>query len=289
MNTGVNNETFGIIGSNTFSLKLAMHLSMRGHEVRLVDDTIDAVQSGLQTIAGWAEKNRTAGLIGHEDEGALLQNIEIGCAIERLAGVTMVVFGTPVEAGSNTRQEEQFRLLEAVVPPETPILARLHNLGSTGKLLDWVPNRDRVVPFATLLDDFVPATWELWDEGGYRHDALNVSEQILHMAGFRSIRFQGGTTSHLRVLFLRTLSNCCELLIGSEDDVDVIDFAFPISVINQGPFITADLIGLERVLELNDEAGEVMTRRSLQFIASYLRTDRTGYRSGEGFYLYNSM
>lgn len=287
MGRGDQKAPFGIIGSNTFSLKLAMHLASKGHIVRIVDDTIETVQAGLQSIAGWAEANRNEGILDHNQEGQLLQNIEIGCAVERLAGVQMVFFGNPIHPGRNPRHEEQFRLLEAVVPPETPILARLADLRSTGRLLDWVPNRSRVVPFATILDDTLPATWELWDAGDGRNEALVTCEHILHLSGFRSIRFQGGKTSPLRILFLRTLSNCCDMLMRGEEDVDAIDFAFPVSIINQGPFLTADLIGLERVLELNDDAGEVMTRGSLQLVASYLRTDRTGFSSGEGFYLYS--
>ena len=69
--------------------------------------------------------------------------------------------------------------------------------------------------------------------------------------------------------------------------MDELDYAFPIGALGGiGCFLAADLLGLEAVLAMNDDAGEILDAETMILLAKYLQTDRLGIRTGEGFYLH---
>jgi len=287
MNKTEQPKDVGIIGTSTFALKLAMHFAAQGYKVSLVDDSINELQEGLQRIAGWVEKNGKDGLFSGETRGDLLRRIEIGCAVERLSSSKMVIMGSPLSSSPDENTGELFRLLEAVIPPDRPIMTRLATPELGEKIRSIFPNPSRVVPFVSFFESYLPHTWELRRFNHTVPQVMSICEETLHEVGFQSIQYSGERTTPLRRLFLKTLSECCTILTQGNCEVDELDYAFPLGAMGGlGCCFVADLIGLETVLKLNDQADEILDKEALVLLAKYLKSDRLGVQSGEGFYLH---
>lgn len=279
----------GIIGTTPYCLKLAMRMASMGLRVHLVDETLHSVQSGLQEIAAWAETNVQDGLLAENDQGRILRNIEIGCAFERLNSADLVIVGEFLSDRPRHAQEDRFRLLEAITPTELPIMVRLETAREIESILRIAPSPKRIVPFLSIFSSYLPKTIELAKTYINDESILNVAEECLRSVGFLTLRFSSGDATPLQRLFLRSFGECCSILVEEEQEPHNLDNGLPIGALGGlGPFISADLIGLENILKMDAEAGNILSDDAMLLLAGYLRTDRTGVDSGEGFYLYKS-
>ena len=108
----------------------------------LVDESISRLQQGLQEIASWVEENGNDGLF-QRVRGDLLRRIGIVPSNNWL--LRNLVIGTPIAPRPDESTEEMFRLLEAVIPPDRPIMTRL-STPELGEGIGPFPESSRLYP-----------------------------------------------------------------------------------------------------------------------------------------------
>ena len=195
-----------------------------------MDESINNLQEGLQEIAGWVEENGKDGLFSAEVRETCYAVLKS----RRYRAIGIISFGhhgRPIEKDPTEVTEEMFRLLEAVIPPDRPIMTRLSSPELGEGIRSAFPNPSRIVPFVSFFDSYLPHTWEIRRLNHTSASIMAICEEILLHAGFRTIQYSGEGTTPLRRLFLKTLSECCKILIEEDYEVDELDYAFPLGAL----------------------------------------------------------
>ncbi len=282
---GESAKTIAILGASPLALRFAVNATLRGVQVKLLSDELDSVQQGLQTVASWLEQSVHDETLHSDTRGSVLQNIEIGCGLERLRNAEWTLM-TPSFLGDDMQKaEETLSVIEAMAPADTPVLIQITKADSCELLRDIAPNPARLVALYALLGDFLPSGLEVCAVEP-ESPILNRAVAGLEALGFTTLEFQADEPTPLQRLFSATLEQACGVLKDDPSDIAALDRFFTIAPLsNMGPFQAADLIGFHAVLEgLQTMQPNGQAQRVLE---QYIAAGWPGYAGGRGFYDYS--
>ena len=139
-----------------------------------------------------------------------------------------------------------------------------------------------------LSSRFIPTSWEFISTERNR-ETVDEARTLLESGGFRVVENRTQNASLTATGFLHTLSSASTVLLQSGGKVDEIDAAMPCAPMGLGPFLTADMLGIDRVMRLDGLSGSILNSDALKLITRLQLKERSGVTVRKGYYEYGEQ
>lgn len=284
----------GVVGCGKEGQSIARIAAWHGMEVVFVELSLDKIESALHGIGKELDYRIENWGLTTSEKKAILSRIKGTMDYKDLADCDFVIEAIRSDEKTGERsidvRKQVFRSIEAVVDRDTIIATNATTI-VISELASELVYRDRCVslhffvtsPEARIIE-VVKGLYT--SEGAYQRvctfvklinrDVIPVEES----AGLVSVR-----------LYVTLLNEACEALMEGIATMEDIDKTMKIGLgMRYGPFHTADIIGLNKVVKwmdnLFEEFGESKYKPS-PLIKRMVRAKRLGIPTGEGFYKYD--
>ena len=281
------NADFGVVGAGVMGIGITQCLARAGHAVLVVDPDPGALSTGPRRLRDGLRLDRLLGR-GYSDipVDAFLSRVRW---TDRLSDLSGAVFVIECVRERVPDKERVFHELDAICPPQA-VFASCTSAIPIGRLAGVTGRSDRVLGMHFMNPAPLKDTVEVIK-------ALTTSEETLH----RAMNLLGtldkkaivvsdapGFVSN-RVLMI-TINEAATVVQQGTADVEQVDeifqncFGHPM-----GPLRTADLIGLDTILDTLDVLREHTGNPLFEpcpLLTDLVHTGCTGRKSGSGFYDY---
>ena len=272
----------GVIGSSVAHL-----FAITGHEVVLIDTDGEQLKTARRSIG---TNVRMYGLLqkGARLPGAVLDRLEFSGDVRRLAGASFVVENITENWELKRRVHQE---IDEAVAPEIPLAANTSAIPIT-RIASANHRPERVLGMHFMNPVPLMPVVELIRGERTSEETIVAARSLLAQAGRHSILVNdspGFVTNRVMMLMVNEAMFLVHEGVSNAQDVDrLFKTCFGHKM---GPLETADLIGLDTVLksleviyeELNDSK-----YRPCPLLKKMVYAGRTGTKSGQGFYRYQS-
>ncbi|MGX8909134.1 3-hydroxyacyl-CoA dehydrogenase family protein [Streptomyces netropsis] len=282
--------TVGVVGAGTMGIGVAQCFAEAGHPVVLVDPVPEALDAGPARLRAGI---RMAHLLRRRDglrapAGAARPEDRVTWS-DDLADLAPALFVVECAREKESLKEEILRRLDEVCGPET-VFASCTSCIPITRLGSFTGRPDRVIGTHFMNPAPLKDAVEVIRAPRTSDHTLELTTAFLTGIGKRPlvVRDAPGFVTN-RVLML-TLNEAATVLGEGTADADTVDrifqdcFGHPM-----GPLRTADLIGLDTVLDslevLREHTGDERFR-PCDLLARLVAEGRTGRKAGGGFYPY---
>ncbi|HKN98216.1 MAG TPA: 3-hydroxyacyl-CoA dehydrogenase family protein [Pseudonocardiaceae bacterium] len=275
----------GVAGAGVMGTGVAQCFAAAGHDVLVADPDPAALAGAPDRVRQGLRLRALAGrpVTGPAD---VLERIRWTSRIGGLTDVRFVVECVPERTGV---KEQVFRELDHVCPPGT-VLASCTSAIPIGTLAALTRRPDAVIGTHFMNPAPLKDTVEVVRAGGTSEETLSRTVDLLAGIGKKAIVVGDGPGFVAnRVLMVMVNQAVTALQDGIADALTVDEIFQSCAGHAMGPLRTADLIGLDTVLDtlrvLRDRTGDpVFQPRPL--LVELVRQGRLGRKSGRGFHEY---
>ncbi len=282
-----NAHFFGVVGAGVMGVGITQCLIQAGHDVVVVDPNPGALSTGPRRLRDGLRLDRLLGR-GYRNAPveALLSRVQW---TDRLSDLSNAVFVIECVRERVPDKEQVFRELDAVCPPQA-VLASCTSAIPIARLAGVTCRPDRVLGMHFMNPAPLKDTVEVIRTSTTSEETLHRAVELLGTLNKKAIVVSDapGFVSN-RVLML-TINEAATVVQQGTADAEQVDeifnscFGHPM-----GPLHTADLIGLDTILDslnvLREHTGDSRFE-PCTLLADLVRAGRTGRKSGSGFYDY---
>jgi 3-hydroxybutyryl-CoA dehydrogenase len=282
------NWPVAVVGAGTMGHGIAQVAAQHGFEVRLYDESSEALGKAKAGIELTLDKGMARGVVSREEREETLARISLSDSLEEAVdGCRIVIEAVPEDAEI---KRAVFQRLDALLP-ETTILASNTSALSLTMIGSWTRHRDRVIglhffnpPDRMPLVEVVRGltTGEKAIERARRFCRQLNKETIVvaDRPGFATSRLSATIGNEAWYMFMEGVASPEEI-----DKAVKLALGFPM-----GPFELGDLIGLDVRLSvlryLHQTLGE--RYRPCPMLVEYVEAGYLGRKTGRGVYEYPS-
>jgi 3-hydroxybutyryl-CoA dehydrogenase len=283
------NWPVAVVGAGTMGHGIAQVAAQHGFEVRLYDESSEALGRAKSGIELSLDKGMARGVVSREEREETLARINLVDTLEEAVdGCRIVIEAVPEDADI---KRAVFERLDALLP-ETTILASNTSALSLTMIGSWTRHRDRVIglhffnpPDRMPLVEVVRGltTGEKTIERARRFCRQLGKETIVvaDRPGFATSRLSATIGNEAWYMFMEGVASPEEI-----DKAVKLALGFPM-----GPFELGDLIGLDVRLSvlryLHQTLGE--RYRPCPLLVEYVEAGYLGRKTGRGVYEYPSQ
>lgn len=280
-------HTVGLVGGSPCLRKLALFLSANGHKGVLVTTSTRETEESIREISEWAKGLGSAGLL----TGAQVNSVHKGLAPASslaFSGSLDIIISVPLASEeADTDWLELLEPLKSSAHSSCPLILGCDIDAVTPEMKAYVKESPFRILSPMLGTAFLPNTWELVSTEE-NQSTVERAQSILSQWGYRVAQRSASNASLTSIGFLHSLNGACRALESTGAAVDEVDSAMPVAPYGFGPFLTADLLGLHRVMRLDHIHGNVLGREALQCLTRLELEERGGAHAGRGFYSFAS-
>jgi len=277
----------GILGAGIIGAGLAQNAATSGHEVVVVDVTVQALSRARQELATSVPLQRLLGGAAVRLEN-VLERITFTLDVEALSDAPLLIEAVP-EIWEV--KKAAWTTLGRLCPAES-LLASATSAIPITRLSALVPHPERVLGLHFMNPVPLKATVEMIRGFHTSPQALQAARDFLAGLGKTAIEVADspGFVSN-RVLMLTVNEAICLVAEGVAAPGDVDRLFKGCFSHKMGPLETADLIGLDTVLQslevLAHELGEKF--RPCPLLRRMVEAGRLGRKSGQGFFVHPGL
>ncbi|MBN1969265.1 MAG: 3-hydroxyacyl-CoA dehydrogenase family protein [Candidatus Delongbacteria bacterium] len=282
----------GIIGCGENGQEIAKMVSGAGFEVNFVELSDELVTKALEGIGSKLDAEINSwGMTGGEKR-LILSRIKGSTNLESLKDCDLIIEAITVEDPSLkiSSRNEIFRKLEDIIKPTTTIATKTSTLLISDLAIN-MKKPERLIGLHFIEPSPAVNVVEVVKSVKTSDKTFETISVFVKMLKKQLVLINESPGNISTRIIVPLINEACELLmegVGSVEDIDrIMRCGFGLEI---GPFQLADKIGLDRVLRwmenLYNEFGERKYKPS-QLIKRLVRSNRTGKRTGEGFYKYN--
>lgn len=281
------NAHFGVVGAGVMGVGITQCLIQAGHAVLVVDPYPGALSTAPRRLADGLRLDRLLGRgHGNAPVGELLSQVQW---TDRLGDLSSAVFVIECVRERVPDKERVFRELDAVCPPQA-VFASCTSAIPIARLAGVTSRPDRVLGMHFMNPAPVKDTVEVIRASTTSEETLHRAVELLGTLGKKAIVVSDapGFVSN-RVLMLTINEAATVVQQGTADAKQVDDIFQSCFGHPMGPLRTADLIGLDTVLDslavLREHTGDSRFE-PCPLLADLVRAGRVGRKSGSGFHDY---
>ncbi|ASB50597.1 3-hydroxyacyl-CoA dehydrogenase family protein [Alkalitalea saponilacus] len=284
----------GVVGCGKEGQSIARIAAWHGMEVVFIELSLDKIESAIHGISRELDHRIENWGLTLSEKKAILGRIKGSMDYKDLVDCDFVIEAIRSDEATGERsidvRKQIFRSIEAVVDKDTIIATNATTI-VISELASELVHRDRCVSLHFFVTSAEARIIEVV-KGLYTTDEVYskvctfvklINRDVIPVeesAGLVSVR-----------LYVTLLNEACEALMEGIATLEDIDKTMVIGLgMRFGPFHTADIIGLNKVVKwmdnLFDEFGESKYKPS-PLIKRLVRAKRLGAQSGEGFYKYD--
>ncbi len=286
----------GIVGCGKDGSLIATQAAMNGIEVIFLEPSQEKISSSFNYIEEHLDKKIQGWGMTKSEKKLYLGRIRGTVDYQELSECDFVIEAIRYNLSTGerglTERQNVFKHLESVLSPSAIIASNVTTV-TVSDLVTELEHKDRCIGLHFISN--VPASNILEvvrgaDTSDETYEAVcNFAKMIryqyvpvLESAGLISMR-----------LFLTQLNEACSMLMEGISTVEDIDEVMKVGFgYRQGVFLTADLLGIEKIVKLMenmyDEFGAVKYKPS-PLLRRMARAKLHGVRSGKGFYTYDEQ
>ncbi|MGX2997524.1 3-hydroxyacyl-CoA dehydrogenase family protein [Streptomyces sp. JNUCC 64] len=275
--------TIGVVGAGTMGVGVAQCFAAAGHPVVVVDPDGAARADGPRRLASWDRAARllrpgaaapAAGRVTWAEKPSALSGADfvVECAPERM----------PVK-------EAVFRELDAVCPPGT-VFASCTSAVPVARLASFTGRPARVIGTHFMNPAPLTDTVEVVRSAHTSAHTLALTLDVLARLGKKGIVVNDGPGFVTNRVLMLTVNEAAAVVAAGTADPDTVDRVFQDCFGHAtGPLRTADLIGLDTVVDtldvLREHTGDERFRPT-PLLARMVAGGDLGRKSGRGFHSY---
>jgi 3-hydroxybutyryl-CoA dehydrogenase len=278
----------GVLGCGTMGSGICQVVSRAGIPVAFVEVTPDAVESGMQRIAGALDRLVDRGKLDSADRDSMMERISGDTSYDVLADADLVIEAIPEQL---ELKRQAFEELDRILKPDAIVATNTSSL-SVIDIAVATQRSDRVLGFHFFNPAPVMPLIELITTVVTDPEVVEVATSFAEDIGKRPVvaKDRAGFVANLLLFpYLNQAVGMLEQGYASREDIDAamkLGAGHPM-----GPLALMDLIGL-------DSANSILERMYEQFrdvryaprplIRQLLVADYRGRKTGRGFYSYEA-
>jgi 3-hydroxybutyryl-CoA dehydrogenase len=279
----------GVVGAGTMGTGVAQCFAAAGHDVLVTDPDAGALSGAPRKIReGLRLRTLLGGGSGDRPE-VLLSRIRWSARLDDLAGTGFIVECSPERLPV---KEQVLRDLDRVCPGET-VLASCTSAIPIGRLGAVTTRPDRVIGTHFMNPAPLKETVEVIRSAATSAETLRRTVELLTGIGKKSIVVGDGPGFVSNRVLMLTVNQAIAVLHDGIADAGTVDEIFEkCAGHTMGPLRTADLIGLDTVLDslvvLRDCTGDPVFE-PCPLLSELVRQGRLGRKTGHGFHRYPAL
>ncbi|MGE0491112.1 MAG: 3-hydroxyacyl-CoA dehydrogenase family protein [Vulcanimicrobiota bacterium] len=277
----------GVVGAGVIGSGVALCACLRGHQVRLVDDRASQLEGSLAGMARQLRFRRFFGLDDSQDASRILGRVQSATSLELLSECSVVVENITEDWALKA---ELYPLFDRFCPQA--MLAANTSALPIAELGSLLARPERLVGIHFMNPVHLNGWVELIEAPSTSPATLSQAHDFLESLGKQwvSVKDGAGFVSN-RVLML-TLNEAIRVLDEGRAEADGIDRLFRGCFGHaEGPLATADLIGLDTVLNTLEILAERVDPQRFEpapRLRAMVAAGRLGRKSGKGFFEYEN-
>lgn len=275
-----------VIGSGTMGNGIAHVFAQHGHDVAVIDISVDALQKARDTIARNLDRQVKKGTLGAEAPGEILGRLRFGTDLLAAADAALVV-----EAASENPaiKFDLFATLDRLCPADTILASNTSSISIT-EIAANTGRSDRVIGMHFMNPVPVMELVEVI-RGKATSDA--TTERVVALAkalGKTPVEVNdspGFVSNRVLLPMINEAASCVHEGVATPEGVDTVmklGMAHPM-----GPLMLADLIGLDvclAILQVLQRGLDEEKYRPCPIFAEKVAAGQLGRKTGKGFYDY---
>lgn len=279
-------EQIGVVGAGTMGCGIAQCLAEHGHQVMVSDPHADALAAGPGRVRAGL---RTARLLRGGSGGAeVLDRIAWVGEAGELAAARFVIECAPERPAV---KERVFRELDAACPPET-VFASCTSAIPIAELAAHTGRPDRMLGLHFMNPAPLTAAVEVIRTPATGADVLATALDLLAGIGKRGVVVADAPGFVSNRLLMSLVNEAAAVVLRGTADAATVDEIFQDCFGHPtGPLRTADLIGLDTILDtlavLAERTGESRFE-PCPLLTDLVQRGHLGRKSGKGFHTYAS-
>ena len=280
----------GVVGAGTMGHGIAQVFAQAGHEVRLVDQWEEALESGMSKVQSNLAVLVQMEMLTEDQSQEIFSRIHP--STETAKAFQDVEFVTEAVYENLNLKKEIFRTLDSVLSDNVIMASNTSGLNIT-KIASVVKNPARVVGTNWWNPPNIIPLVEIMRGEQTSEETVKRTKEILISVGKKPILISkpspGFVGNRLQIALLREALSLLQNGIASVEDIDTaVRYGLGIRYATMGPFKVADLGGLDVFYHLAQELyKDLDCSEEPQAILSRLVTSqKIGLKAGQGFYDY---
>ena len=269
---------------------IAQVFAQAGHEVRLVDQSEEALASGMSKVQSNLAVLVQMGMLTENQSQEIFSRIhpstETGKTFEDVEFVTEAVYE------KLSLKEEIFRTLDSVVPDDVILASNTSGLNIT-QIASAVKNPARVVGTNWWNPPNIIPLVEIMRGERTSEETVKRTKEILISVGKKPILISkpspGFVGNRLQIALLREALSLLQNGVASMEDIDTaVRYGLGVRYATMGPFKVADLGGLDVFYHLAQELYKDLdcSEEPQAILARLVNSQKVGLKAGSGFYDY---
>ncbi|WP_435975655.1 3-hydroxyacyl-CoA dehydrogenase family protein [Streptomyces sp. Qhu_M48] len=275
----------GVVGAGTMGVGVAQCFAAAGHPVVVVDPDPAARASGPERVRAWT---RAARLLRGQDSGPVEERVVWAADLDALSGARFVVDCAPERV---SLKEEILRTLDRVCPAET-VFASCTSAIPIGHLGSVTGRPERVVGTHFMNPAPLKDTVEVATSAATGEQTVRRTLDILAGLGKKAIVVGDGPGFVSNRVLMLTVNEAAAVVDAGTADAATVDRVFQECFGHAtGPLRTADLIGLDTVLDTLAVLGRFTGDerfRPTPLLSRLVAEGSVGRKAGRGFHPYPS-
>lgn len=275
----------GVVGAGTMGAGVAQCFAAAGHPVVVVDPDPVARASGPERLRSGI---RAARLLRRQDPGPVGERVSWEADPAALSDALYVVDCAPERLPV---KEEIFRALDRTCPAEA-VFASCTSAIPIGHLGSFTGRPERVIGTHFMNPAPLKDTVEVATSAATSADTVRRTLDVLAGLGKRAIVVGDGPGFVSNRVLMLTVNEAAAVVAAGTADADTVDRVFKDCFGHAtGPLRTADLIGLDTVVDTLDVLREFTGDdrfRPTPLLSKLVAEGRVGRKAGSGFHSYPS-
>jgi methoxymalonate biosynthesis protein len=276
----------GVLGAGVMGTGIAALATGCGLPVTLVDTDPDRLADAPARVA---RQLRLARLMGALAAGGPAGDLTTGATAADLAGSTVVVEAVTEHAG---RKAAAFAGASAAVAPGTLLVSNTSAI-PIDELAEAVPRPEELVGVHFMNPPYLIRTVEVIRGPRTGDAALAAATALLSTLGREAVVVGDGPGFVVNRILQRMINEAARVVAEGRASPDAVDAVFTGCLGHRtGPLATADLIGLDNVVDslrvLHERTGDD-GYRPCELLLSKVNAGELGRKSGRGFFEYQEV
>jgi 3-hydroxybutyryl-CoA dehydrogenase len=277
-----------VVGAGTMGHQIALQCAVHNYDVRLVDNSKEALAKAEEKIRKVLEERVSHGEISSEFMQKALSRISYATDLEKAARDADFVIEAVPEDIEIKRQV--FSQLDRICPSHT-IFATNSSSIRCSHLVDATKRPEKVVNMHFLNPIWVRPLVEVMGSAGTSEESIKTTVELGKHIGLTPLVVKGEVTGYIYNRLWRAIKKAAlEIVDKGYASVEDVDRAFMIGIPAPfGPFMGMDTVGLDVVLAIEEqwykESGDERDKPP-KILVEKVKRGELGVKTGKGFYQY---